>query len=180
MKYCAKCGSPLHDEAVICPHCQSPQGMTPFNNNNFYNDNATARPRANKVAMIFVYILMIGAILSCLAPGLIILIGGNNIIDSTLTAEWWETYKQEAIAQDPTMVDFFNQFTLEAFTEMVKIVCAIMGFVYLIPLLWTIPMTISVFKKSKNGTKISTGFKVCVLLFVNLIAGIILLCDNDA
>ena len=48
-----------------------------------------------------------------------------------------------------------------------------------IPLLWNIPMTIHVFKNLKNDEPISTGFKICALLFVNLIAGILLLClDN--
>lgn len=48
----------------------------------------------------------------------------------------------------------------------------------LIPLAWIIPMTVSLFNKSKTGEKVSTGFKVCTLLFVNVIAGILLLCDD--
>ena len=51
--------------------------------------------------------------------------------------------------------------------------------VYLIPLLWCIPMTISYSNKIKRGKPVSTGFKVCVLLFVNIVAGIIMLCDRD-
>lgn len=46
---------------------------------------------------------------------------------------------------------------------------------YLIPLAWMLPMTISLFNKAKHGRPISVGFKVCTLLFVNLIAGILLL-----
>ena len=49
----------------------------------------------------------------------------------------------------------------------------------LIPLAWTIPMTVHAFGKMKNGEKLSTGFKVCTLLFVNLIAGICMLCSDD-
>ena len=49
----------------------------------------------------------------------------------------------------------------------------------LIPLCWCIPMTVSLFKKIEKGEKCSTGFKVCTLLFVSMIAGILLLCDND-
>lgn len=52
-------------------------------------------------------------------------------------------------------------------------------FACLIPLCWTIPMTVSYFSKTKKGESVSTGFKVCSLLFVNLIAGICMLCDND-
>ena len=52
----------------------------------------------------------------------------------------------------------------------------------LIPLLWTIPMTVHVFKKLDAREPIGVGFKICTLLFVNLVAGIMLLCmdlDKD-
>ena len=52
----------------------------------------------------------------------------------------------------------------------------------LIPLLWTIPMTVHVFKRLDAREPIGVGFKICVLLFVNLVAGIMLLCmdlDKD-
>ena len=49
----------------------------------------------------------------------------------------------------------------------------------LIPLLWTVPMTIHVFRKLDAREPIGVGYKVCVLLFVNLIAGIILLVKDE-
>ena len=49
----------------------------------------------------------------------------------------------------------------------------------LIPLWWCIPMTVSVYKAYKGEKELSTGFKVCTLIFVNLVAGILLLCDDD-
>lgn len=49
----------------------------------------------------------------------------------------------------------------------------------LIPLAWVIPMFVVLNKKLKNGEPIGTGFKVCSLLFVNLIAGILLLCRKE-
>lgn len=54
----------------------------------------------------------------------------------------------------------------------------LMGF-YLIPLAWCIPMTVSYCKKIKTGQPIGTGFKVCSLIFVSLVAGIIMLIDRD-
>jgi len=48
-----------------------------------------------------------------------------------------------------------------------------------IGLAWCLPMTISYSKSRKNGTPVSTGFKVCSLLFVNTVAGILMLCDNQ-
>lgn len=49
----------------------------------------------------------------------------------------------------------------------------------LIPLAWCIPITVSVFNAMKEDRPISTGLKVCTMLFVNLIAGICLLCINE-
>ncbi|MGM9858732.1 MAG: zinc-ribbon domain-containing protein [Bacilli bacterium] len=46
-------------------------------------------------------------------------------------------------------------------------------------LIWCIPMTIKINKAYKENEPLSTGFKVCTLLFVNTIAGILLLVDND-
>lgn len=49
----------------------------------------------------------------------------------------------------------------------------------LIPLAWNIPMTVSLSNKLSRHEPIGTGFKVCVLLFSNLLAGILLLCMED-
>ncbi len=54
----------------------------------------------------------------------------------------------------------------------------VMGF-YLFPLAWCLPMTISYSKKLKQGQPVSTGFKICTLLFVNTISGILMLCDKN-
>ena len=48
-----------------------------------------------------------------------------------------------------------------------------------IALAWCLPMTLSYNKKIKNGINVSIGFKVCSLLFVSLIAGILMLCDEN-
>ena len=49
----------------------------------------------------------------------------------------------------------------------------------LIALAWAIPMTASVSKKVKNGEPIGVGLKICTLLFVNTLAGILLLCRKE-
>lgn len=49
----------------------------------------------------------------------------------------------------------------------------------LLPLAWCLPITISIFNRMRDNQPISTGLKICTLLFVNLIAGICLLCMND-
>ena len=55
-------------------------------------------------------------------------------------------------------------------------ICSIYSF--FIPLAWCLPMTISYWKKVERGESISTSFKVCSLLFVSLIAGILMFCDE--
>ena len=56
--------------------------------------------------------------------------------------------------------------------------CIAQGWLIL-PLAWCLPITISIFDCLKNQKPISTGLKVCTLLFVSLIAGVCLLCNND-
>lgn len=47
-----------------------------------------------------------------------------------------------------------------------------------IPLAWQIPMTVVYFKRTKNEQDVSIAFKICALIFVSPIAGILMLCDN--
>ena len=49
----------------------------------------------------------------------------------------------------------------------------------LVPLAWIIPMTVSLKRKVKYDLYISKAFKVCTLLFVNILAGIFLLCTKE-
>lgn len=58
--------------------------------------------------------------------------------------------------------------------------CLSLGWL-LIPLIWCIPLTVIVFNRLGKKKKIGVGIKICVLLFVNLVAGICLLCmeTND-
>ena len=56
--------------------------------------------------------------------------------------------------------------------------CIAQGWMIL-PLAWCLPITISIFNALRDKRPVSTGLKVCALLFVNLIAGICLLCTNE-
>ena len=49
----------------------------------------------------------------------------------------------------------------------------------LIPLCWVIPMTIKINNSLKNNEPLTTGFKVCTLIFANVISGILLLCMKE-
>ena len=50
----------------------------------------------------------------------------------------------------------------------------------IIPLVWCIPMTIHAKKAMDDHQKIGVGFKVCTLLFVSLIGGILLLVRDES
>lgn len=126
MKYCAKCGAELFDEAVICVKCGcpaenitqfTPQAATSMQNANFFTPQPPyiQETSVTKAAKIF---MIIGTVVMAL-------------------------------------------------------------YTFCIGLAWCLPMTISYCNKTKRGEPISTGFKVCSLLFVNTIAGILMLCDNN-
>ena len=66
---------------------------------------------------------------------------------------------------------------LVAFIFMI-ISCLTMGWM-LIPLAWLIPMTLSTYKAYKGEKKVSVGMAVCMLIFANIISGVIcLVADN--
>lgn len=49
----------------------------------------------------------------------------------------------------------------------------------IIPLAWTLPITISIWGKLNRGESVGTALKIVTLLFVNFIGGILLLCRSD-
>ena len=68
--------------------------------------------------------------------------------------------------------------TLSLVAKILMILSCIGGAIALIPLAWCIPMTVSYWRAVEENRPVSTGFKVCTLIFVNIIAGILMLCDN--
>lgn len=75
--------------------------------------------------------------------------------------------------------NFGKKNTLNTVAKAFMIVgCVCNAFIYLIPLAWCIPMTIYYWKKIDNDEDVGIAFKICSLLFVNLVAGILMLCDN--
>ena len=59
------------------------------------------------------------------------------------------------------------------------VISGIVGIFEFIPLAWCIPMTVTLDKKIKNNQPISVAFKICTLLFANIVSGILLLCAKD-
>lgn len=69
--------------------------------------------------------------------------------------------------------------TLKTIVKVLLILRCIATGWLIVPLAWHIPMTVSVFNKYKNHEPISTGFKICTILFTSTLAGIIMLCMDD-
>lgn len=72
-----------------------------------------------------------------------------------------------------------NDKALKKIALIFMIISTVGGGLALIPLIWMLPMTLSYSKKIKNEESVSMGFKVCTLLFVNMIPGILMLCAKD-
>ncbi|MBE6702768.1 MAG: hypothetical protein E7585_05090 [Ruminococcaceae bacterium] len=52
-------------------------------------------------------------------------------------------------------------------------------YTFCVALAWCLPMTISYCNRVKNSKPIGVGFKVCALLFVSFVGGVLMLCDKD-
>ncbi len=57
--------------------------------------------------------------------------------------------------------------------------CVTAAFAFLLPLCWVLPMTIHYWKCAENNINVGMGFKICTLIFVNVIAGVLMLVEND-
>lgn len=80
-------------------------------------------------------------------------------------------------AKNPVAVNSMSGLQLAAKIFMI-LGCIAYGWL-LVPLAWCIPMTVSYCGKISRGEPVGVGFKVCSLLFVNMIAGILMLCDSE-
>lgn len=49
----------------------------------------------------------------------------------------------------------------------------------IIPLAWCIPMTVYYRRRTKEGAPVSMAFKIFALIFVNLTAGLLMICDKS-
>ena len=99
---------------------------------------------------------------------------GNEVVDEAVVCPkcGCQVYSKETFSDSDSE-------TLTTVAKVFMILGCVSGAIcYLVPLIWCIPMTIHVYKAYKGEEDLSVGFKVCVLLFVNLIGGILLLCDD--
>ena len=82
-------------------------------------------------------------------------------------------FEEAAPAEPSDLAKIANVFMIIGTIAMALCTC-------LVGLAWCLPMTISYANKIKKGEPVGTAFKVCSLLFVNTIAGILMLCDKES
>ena len=154
MKFCVSCGEEILDDAVVCVKCGCSQEVYTYNNINHCYKCGKSVENTD---------VNFDVCPSC----------GVNIspkVNSGLK-----------VAKIFMLIRVFDSI-LSALISIILISATndLTGLIYffgsVISLCWICPMTTHVDRQAKYGGEISTGFKVCVLFFVSLIAGIILLC----
>lgn len=165
MKYCSHCGAELLDEAVICPDC----GCRAAGNQAIKTTSTNRNKILGTIARIW---MLIDAIVSgvygfaMLICTIVMSSARQVIIDSAAFQQLLENSTTEGL-------------TAEILMSIVLIYCIMLTFGSFARLAWCIPMTVSVWRRTKNNDPIGMGLKVCTLLFVDLVPGILLLCMTD-
>ena len=192
MKFCTHCGNELRDEAIICPKCGCGVEAAPV--------KAVKVPEPvipDKKFCTYCGAEVLPAAIVCPKCGCPVkstakAAGKGNGLQTAATVLMvinCALLALAAVAMVFLMVVFCAMYSSIYYLDYAEIVAelgmdprgyfALLGLVYLIPLIWGIPMTVHYFKATKNKKPVGVGFKVCTLLFVNLVAGILMLCDNS-
>ena len=104
---------------------------------------------------------------------------GGELVDEAIVCPHCGVLVDEKKASAVTDKSGAETSTLKLIAKIFMLLgCVVLG-IYLIPLCWTIPMTVHYWKAVKEHRPVSTGFKVCALLFVSTVGGILMLCDNS-
>ena len=177
MKYCTHCGKHLLDEAAICIGCgcdvRKVRGLTTEQPKKFCNycgaevfKDAVVCPtcgcqlagRSGNVLQIIIKSLMVMSGVAALFAAIVMLV--LALIDANFAKICIEDADYE-------------------FYELLSRIFISMFVAFALSLAWIIPMTVHYFKATKRNQAVGTAFKVCTLLFVNLIAGILLFFDAN-
>ena len=163
MKYCRYCGKELLDEAVMCPRCKImvdgsnlKERQKQDNENNDYLEEEIVESSKVKYCTKCGYQLDLKA----------------KICDNC-------GCKTDDIKNNQSSTSSSNNSSIRTVANIFVIIGAIVRCVYIVPILWAVPLTIAYFKKNNKNEKIGTGFKIAILLLVSVIGGAILLIEED-
>ena len=180
MKYCRNCGNPVADGENFCRKCGTKQEDS-FGGS--FDTNTVASPyyddvqpiQISKTMQIIIKILLIVAIATVLIDAGKFLIEGLQISQNG----GLQAYIDQMILEDPSLAELFAQIDMAQFEKVMETIVIVIAIFALIPLCWILPMSKKILKAMKEGTTLTTGFKVCTLIFVNIILGVVLLCQKD-
>lgn len=205
VKYCRNCGASMSDLEIICPECnkfmpctaecgncsssgytEGPhfahpvdsdyQGGTYNNSSHNYYDETPTRRQVSRGWQIAIKILLIVAILTTLFNAVENFVSASILSDNGIQSE-----VIDKLMSMPEYAELFQMLEIDQtqLIEMVRSYYYVMAVLSLIPLIWIFPMRKKILRAMRDGTTLSGGFKVCTLLFVNLILGIVLLVNKD-
>ncbi len=90
------------------------------------------------------------------------------------------TYAQGTkTAQAPVVASVPKESGIVTAVKVLLILATVAQGCLLIPLAWCIPMAVSYFNSIKENRPVSLALKICTLIFVSQIAGILMLCDQE-
>lgn len=154
MKYCPNCGAPINDESAFCNNCGAS-----------VSDGVNSQAVNNDQVQGFTY-------------------DPNKQYNGNQN----DQYDQNVYRQAPyTNNQYGNGYQVQDNQSGIKtaikvfmiIACVASCTMFFIPLIWILPMTIIAFKKMDNNQPLGIAFKICTILFVNIIAGILMLVLKD-
>ena len=158
MKFCTRCGKDLPDEAVVCPSCGCSVNSLP-----------TAQTLQVKPLVKFCN--------HC---------GAQVMNEAVICTKCGCSLQSQNQVRGSTGL----QTAAKVFMILSCVFYGLIGFAYILigisnilvfvlaPFLWSVPMTVSYCNAIKNNRPVGVGFKICTLLFVDFIAGILMLCDR--
>ena len=171
MKYCHRCGTELTDESAYCPKCgawQYVETQAQQEPSASQNPPEQKPPYNNTVATLNRILLMLVCASLCLT-----VLGA--IVCTTLSSAWLEEIEH--------MMQEMEQEYGGAISS-VYWMFANFGVVGIwlkaLPLAWALPMTLHYIKKSKANEPTTLTFKICTLIFVDLLVGILMLCFEQS
>ena len=105
---------------------------------------------------------------------------GNELLDEAVMCPKCGKFVEESGIRVVDQVKQTPNKLVKTANVFIIIGCILTGIAaYLIGFVWTIPITCVYFAKRKKGKEISVGFKICILILVSQIGGILLLCDHN-
>ena len=204
MKKCNQCGTIVSDDEKICNNCggEAFDAAPDFNTAPEVNGaNGGNKPVGGTILQKLSKVLMV---ISCIAGGLLILPLAWLIPITVVYCKKVKSGKKVGVGFKICVLLFVNVFAgvsmlcdssdksdapvtkamenadLRKAAKILMVISTVIGGFAILPLAWSIPMTVAYFKKVKEGRKAGLCFKICSLLFVNIFAGVYMLCDDAA